>query len=73
VLICGRSLFHLSYIHARLMESEETVRVLAREMALMALDRYGLPTIDIPLQVGRCVAGSQRGRAIQWFDDGKAA
>lgn len=35
----------------RLMESEETVRVLAREMALMALDRYGQPTIDIPLQV----------------------
>lgn len=33
------------------MESEETVRVLAREMALMALDRYGQPTIDIPLQV----------------------
>jgi hypothetical protein len=25
--------------------------VLAREMALMALDRYGQPTIDIPLQV----------------------
>ncbi len=28
------------------------MRVLAREMALMALDRFGQPTIDIPLQVG---------------------
>ena len=33
------------------MESTETAKVLAREMALMALDRYSKPTIDIPLQV----------------------
>lgn len=48
------SITHFSPVCAllnRLMESEETVRLLARELAAMALDTEGRPTVDVPLQV----------------------